>query len=70
MLAQLTVVWKWLVYGSESLKNLTIFLIMFKGALSGLRQVLALEIPLKMIKNAFYFTLKAHFVLKIFNFSS
>ena len=38
----------------------------FKGALSGLRQFLATESPLKMMKNAFYFTLKALFVLKIF----
>ena len=38
------------------------------GALSGLIQVLATESPLKMMKNAFYFTLKALFVLKIFKF--
>ena len=31
----------------------------FKGALSDLRQFLASESPLKMMKNAFYFTLKA-----------
>ena len=31
----------------------------FKGALSGLRQFLATESPLKMMKNAFYFTSKA-----------
>ena len=37
-----------------------------KGALSGLRQFLATESPLKMMKNAFYFTSKALFVLKIF----
>ena len=42
----------------------------FKGALSGLRQLLATESPLKMMKNAFYFTLKALFVLKIFKFLS
>ena len=41
-----------------------------KYALSGLRQFLATEIPLKMIKNAFYFTLKACLVLKIFKFLS
>ena len=39
---------------------------MLKGALSGLRQVLATESPLKMIKNTFYFISKALFVLKIF----
>ena len=41
-----------------------------KGALSGLRQVLATKNPLKMIKNAFYLTLKALFGLKIFKFLS
>ena len=40
----------------------------FKGALSGLRQFFATESPLKIMKNAFYFTLKSLFVLKIFNF--
>ena len=40
----------------------------FKGALSGLRQFLATESPLKMMKYAFYFTLKALFVLNIFRF--
>ena len=35
-----------------------------KGALSGLRQILATENPLKVMKNAFYFTSKALFVLK------
>ena len=40
-----------------------------KGALSGLRQFLAIESPLKMMKNAFYSTSKALFVLKIFKFS-
>ena len=37
-----------------------------KGALSGQRQFLETEYPLKMMKNTFYFTLKALFVLKIF----
>ena len=41
-----------------------------KGALSGLRQFLATKRPLKMMKNAFYFTLKALFVLKICKFLS
>ena len=35
-----------------------------KGALSGLRQFLAIESLLKMIKNAFYFTSKPLFVLR------
>ena len=43
---------------------------MFKGALSGLRQFLATESRLKMMKNVFYFTSKALFVLKIFKFLS
>ena len=41
-----------------------------KGALSSLKQYLAIESPLKMMKNAFHFTSKAFFVLKIFNFLS
>ena len=41
-----------------------------KGALSGLRQFLATESPLKMMKNAFNFTSKALFILKIFKFLS
>ena len=42
----------------------------FKVALSGLRQFLTTESPLKMIKSAFYFTSKALSVLKIFKFLS
>ena len=42
----------------------------FKGVLSGLRQFLTTESPLKMMKNAFYFTSEALFVLKIFKFLS
>ena len=41
-----------------------------KAALSGLREFLATKIPLKIMKNIFYFTLKALFFLKIFNFLS
>ena len=43
---------------------------MVKGTLSGLRQFLAIERTLKMMKNAFYFTSKALFILKIFKFLS
>ena len=43
---------------------------MFKGAFSGLRPFLAIESPLKMMKNALYFTLKARFVLQIVKFLS
>ena len=46
----------------------------FKGLLSGLKQLLATESLLKMMKNAFYFTFlfnrKAIFILKIFKFLS
>ena len=42
----------------------------FKDALSGLTQYLANESNLEMMKNAFYFTLKAIFVLKMFRFLS
>ena len=41
-----------------------------KGALSGLTQFFATEIPLKMIKSAFYFMSKAVFVPKTFKFLS
>ena len=40
----------------------------FKCLLSGLRQFLISESPLKMMQNAFYCTLKALFILKIFKF--
>ena len=39
---------------------------MFKGALLGLRQILATESSLKVMQKGFYFILKAFFVLKIF----
>ena len=42
----------------------------FKGAPSGLRHFLATEGPLKLMKNVFYFTLKALFILKISKFLS
>ena len=41
-----------------------------KGLLSDLRQFLTTEGPLKFMKNAFYFMLKAIFFLKIFTFLS
>ena len=43
---------------------------LLKDALSGLRQFLATESPLKIMRNAFYFTSKALFGLKIFEFLS
>ena len=39
-----------------------------KGVFSGLWKFLATENPLRMMKNAFYFTLKSLFVLKTFKF--
>ena len=70
-------IWQWF----KLKKNLVVLMptVMFqnwavktgiKAALSSLRQFLAIESPLKMMKNAFYFTLKARQVLKIFNFLS
>ena len=41
-----------------------------KGTFPGLRKFLTAESSLKMMKNAFYFTLKALFALKIFKFLS
>ena len=38
---------------------LLVHVVKFKGALSGLRQFLATESPLKLMKCTFYFTLKA-----------
>ena len=42
----------------------------FKSALLDLRQFLSTENPLKITKNAFYFTLKVIFLHKIFRFFS
>ena len=41
---------------------------MLKRVLSGLKKRLAIESPLKILKNVFNFTLKALSVLKIFDF--
>ena len=41
-----------------------------KDALLGLAQFFPTEYPLKMMENAFYFTYKALFILKIFKFLS
>ena len=53
-----------------SLNRSRVFHVNFEDALSDLRTLLATESPLKVMKNAFYFTLKAPFVLKIFKFLS
>ena len=60
----------WLKTNKISLTVHKTELVILKGTLSGLRQFLATESPLKMMKNAFYFTSKALFVLKIFKFLS
>ena len=57
-----------LAFGSASVIVHIIVIFSVKDALSGLRQFLPNESPLKMMKNAFYFTVKALFVLKIFKF--
>ena len=50
--------------------------VILKGAFSGLRQLVATESPLKIMKNTFFmkimknFTLKALFILKKFKFLS
>ena len=44
--------------------------IIFEGALSNLRQFLATKSLLKTMKNAFYFTLTALLVFRIFKFLS
>ena len=41
-----------------------------KDSLSGMKQFMTTEILLKMMKNAFYFMLKTHFVLEIFKYLS
>ena len=53
-------------HDKELKRKLYVFLFFFKGALSGLRQFLAAENPLIMMKNAFYFTLEALFFFKVF----
>ena len=52
-----------------TMQRLVFTLFFFKGALSGLRQFLAIENPFKMMKNS-YFTSEALFILKIFKFLS
>ena len=50
-------------------KCITIWNLLFKGPFSGLKRFLSTESPLKMMTNAFYFTLKAFFFL-MFTFLS
>ena len=65
----MTWTWTWITLARYE-KYLPNFATSIKGALSGLTQFLAMESPLTMMKNAFYFTSKAFFVLKIFTFLS
>ena len=44
------------------------FLTNLKGSLCGVRQFVTAKNPLKLIKNAFHFMLKALFVFEIFTF--
>ena len=48
----------------------TVWSLMLKGALSGLRHFLVNESLLKIMENPYYFTSTASFVLKIFKFLS
>ena len=60
---------KFLALTSDLLAGITMtFLSFFE--LAGPRQNLATKSPLKMMKNAFYFTLKALFAVRIFKFLS
>ena len=43
---------------------------LIKSALSGLRQIITTEIPSKVMRNAFSFTLEGLSVLKMFKFLS
>ena len=58
----------YLVLSGSDVKTINVRNHTIKAALSGLRQFVTIESPLKMMKNAFYFILKALFVLKIFKF--
>ena len=57
-------------FASDFRSKGSILLISSKSTLSGLRQFLAIESPLKMMKNAFYFISKALFILNILKFLS
>ena len=57
------------IYWLKNISSRSVSLI-FKSTLSGLKQFLAAESPSKMIKNVFYFILKALLVYKVFNFLS
>ena len=54
----------------QNLVKMEHFAKIVKDSLSGLKQFMTTEILLKMMKNAFYFMLKTHFVLEIFKYLS
>ena len=60
------IVFKGLSFGEKIKNSVT----NFKSALSGLRQFLTTKRPLKMMKNAFHFALRALFVPEIFKYLS
>ena len=57
------------IYWLKNISSRSVSLI-FKSTLLGLKQFLAAESPSKMIKNVFYFILKALLVYKVFKFLS
>ena len=59
-----------MVIGKPWMKKYFKIIFCVKGTLLGLRQFLATESLLKRMKNAFCITLKALFVIKIFEFLS
>ena len=54
----------------KNIRTFEYYVLILKDALSGLTKFWGIESPLKMMKNAFYFTLETLFVLKIFKFLS
>ena len=58
------------IFRTPFLKNTSgrLLLIIIKDKLSGLRKFLATRSTLKLMKNAFYFTSKTLFFLKMFKF--
>ena len=58
------------VCGVSDGKEISLVTNNLKGAISGLRKFLTTESHFKMMKNAFCFTSKALFVLKVFMFLS
>ena len=68
VLANFTTLVTAIVFGTNSSKSSMADGKIFEGALSGLRQFLATERHLKMLKSAFHFNQKAPFFLKILKF--